>query len=353
MAATRTNEGGPICHLNLAPGYRGGERQTELLIRELAARGVAQRLVARRDAPLARRCADVDGLEVREVTASHFPAGLAVRGSALAHAHDGRTAYSGLLANALFATPYLITRRIVKTRGASRLRSLVYRRAAKVVAVSRAAADDLRARQPELEPVVIPDAYAGFEVDAAQVTQIREARAGKVLIGHVGAYDHSHKGQMTIIEAARHAASRHPDWHFLLCGNGKDEAAFHDASRDLDNVELVGWVDNVGDWLAAFDLFVYPSLHEALGSSILDAMGLGLPIVASNVGGIPEFVIDGVNGRLVEPEAPGQLMAAIAEVLERVDEPMRDANRNAAARHGATQMADAYETLYREIASRM
>ena len=353
MAATRTNEGRPICHLNLAPGYRGGERQTELLIRELAGRGVAQRLVARRGAPLATRCAGVDGLEIRQVVASHVPAGLAVRGSALAHAHDGRTAYSGLLAHVLFATPYLITRRIVKARGASRLRSLVYRRAARVVAVSQAAADELKARQPELEPVVVPDAYAGFEVNAARVAEIREARAGKVLIGHVGAYDHSHKGQLTIIEAARQVASRHPDWHFLLCGDGKDESQFRDATRDLDNVELVGWVDNVGDWLAAFDLFVYPSLHEALGSSILDAMGLGLPIVASNVGGIPEFVKDGVNGRLVEPEAPDQLTAAILQVLERNDESMRAANRDVAARHGATQMADAYETLYREIAARM
>mgnify|MGYP000058914320 CR=1 FL=1 len=53
----------PICHLNLAPGYRGGERQTQLLMRELARRGYSQRLVARRGSELPRYCDDIEGLE--------------------------------------------------------------------------------------------------------------------------------------------------------------------------------------------------------------------------------------------------------------------------------------------------
>lgn len=338
-----------ICHLNLAPGYRGGERQTDLLIRELAARGLAQRLVARRGGSLVARCADVDGLEIREVTPNPAAAGLAVRGSAVAHAHEARTAYSCFLAKTLFGTDYLITRRVVAPQAPSWARSLAYRRASKVAAVSRAAADALQVRHPELEPVVVPDACASFDVDAAEVERIRAARPGRTLIGHMGAYDHSHKGQLTIIEAARIAVEQHPDWHFLLCGEGRDEARFRAEIGELPNVELVGWVENVGDWLAAFDLFVYPSLHEALGSTLLDAMGLGLPIVASNVGGIPEVVEDGVNGQLIAPESPAQLVTAIAYVLERADDALRDANREKAARHSVTAMADAYETLYREI----
>ncbi|MDJ0751158.1 MAG: glycosyltransferase [Woeseiaceae bacterium] len=343
----------PICHLNLAPGYRGGERQTELLVRELAARGLAQRLVVRRGALLVPRCKDVDGLEIREVASNPIAAGLAVRGSAVAHSHEARTVYSGLLAKALFGTSYLITRRVVAPQTQSRLRSLVYRRAGKIVAVSQAVVEALEVRHPELEPVVVPDAHASFDVDAAAVERIRSARAGKTLIGHVGAYDQSHKGQLTIIEAARIAVASHPDWHFLLCGEGKDEARFRAEIGDLPNIELVGWVDNVGDWLAAFDLFVYPSRHEALGSTLLDAMGLGLPILASNVGGIPEVVEDGVNGRLVTPDAPTQWVVAIEAVLGQADDAMRDANRDKATRHGAAAMASAYETLYREIAPGM
>ena len=343
----------PICHLNLAPGYRGGERQTDLLIRELAARGLAQRLVVRRGGSLVARCLDVEGLEIREVTPNPVAAGLAVRGSAVVHSHEARTAYSGFLAKTLFGTDYLITRRVVAPQAPSWVRSLAYRRAGKVAAVSRAAAEALQVRHPELKPVVVPDAHASFDVDAAEVKRIMAERPGKTLIGHMGAYDHSHKGQLTIIEAARIAVEQHPDFHFLLCGEGKDEARFRAEIGDLPNIELVGWVDNVGDWLAAFDLFVYPSLHEALGSTILDAMTVGLPIVASNVGGIPEVVEDGVNGRLVAPESPAQFVTAIASVLERTDNALRGTNREKAAKYGVTAMADTYETLYREIAPGM
>lgn len=308
-----------------------------------------QRLVARRGGPLAERSRGIAGLEIREVAASPIAAALAVRGSAIAHSHEARTVYSVLLANLLFGVPYVITRRVVHAQSPNLVRSIAYRRARAVAAVSQAAADKLRERHPEIEPAVVPDAIAGFASDAASVAAIRAARPGKILIGHVGALAHSHKGQSTIIEVAHSVAGKHPDWHFLFCGDGPDEARFREEIGDLGNVELVGWVDNVGDYLAAFDLFVYPSLHEALGSTVLDAMQFGLPVVATRVGGIPEFVEDGVNGRLVPPERPAELLAAIEAVL--ADEAglvaMRERNRTKAAQYDAAHMADAYETLYR------
>ena len=308
-----------------------------------------QRLVARRGGPLAARCRNVAGLEIREVAASPVAAALAVRGSRVAHSHEARTVYSVLLANLLFGVPYVITRRVVHAQSANPVRSLAYGRARAVAAVSQAAADKLRERHPGIDATVVPDAIADFESDPVSVAAIRAARPGKVLIGHVGALAHSHKGQSTIIEVAHRAADKHPEWHFMLCGDGPDEARFRAEIGDLASVELVGWIDNVGDYLAAFDLFVFPSLHEALGSTVLDAMQFGLPVVATRVGGIPEFVEDGVNGRLVSPERPAELMAAIEAVL--ADEAglgaMRERNRVKAAKYDAAHMADAYEALYR------
>ncbi|HEY5642652.1 MAG TPA: glycosyltransferase family 4 protein [Gammaproteobacteria bacterium] len=317
-------------------------------MRELGARGVPQRLVIRRGNSLGWRCADVPGLEIREVAANPVAAALAVRGSRIAHSHQGRTVYPALLANLLFGVPYVITRRVVAVHGRNAVRSLAYNRAQAVAAVSRAAAEQLRLRHPDIEATVVPDAIAGFDSDPAAVAAIRAARPGKRLIGHVGALAHSHKGQSTIIAAAHEAAVRHPDWHFMFCGDGPDEARFREEIGDLGNVELVGWIENVGDYLAAFDLFVYPSLHEALGSTVLDAMQFGLPVVATRVGGIPEFVEDGVNGRLVPPEDPAELLAAIEAVL--ADEAglvaMRERNRAKAAQYDAAHMADACEALY-------
>ena len=337
-----------ICHLNLAPHYRGGERQTELLVRALAERGLAQRLVIKRGNVLAHRCADVDGLDIREVASNPLSAGHAIKGSKVAHSHDGRTVYSALFANLLYGTPFVITRRVVAPQRKSRYRHLAYRRASAVAAVSPAASRTLQLRQPDIEPIVVPDAVANFPVNIDAVDKLRARYAGKVLIGHIGALAHSHKGQSTIIRAARIAADHHPNWHFILCGNGPDEERFRKQIGSAANIELVGWVDNVGDYLEALDLFVYPSLHEALGSTILDAMQFGLPIVASNVGGIPDFVTDAENGRLIEPEDAGALVAAIAEITgdQSVATRMSDANRIKAKQFSSAAMAEAYLELY-------
>lgn len=338
----------PICHLNLAPHYRGGERQTELLVRELARRGYVQRLVIKRGNSLAVRCADIENLEIREVTPNLLAAGLAVKGARIAHAHDARTVYSVLFANLVYGIPYVFTRRVVAPQSKSIFRGLAYRRAVAIAAISRATSVEIRKRHPEVQPVVVPDSSAGFAVNQVEVDKIRAQRPGKTLVGHVGALDHSHKGQSTIIAAARIAVTEHPDWHFILCGDGPDEQRFRDEIGALSNIDLVGWVENVGDYLASFDLFVYPSLHEALGSTLLDAMQFGLPIVASNVGGIPDLVEDGVNGRLVEPENARQLVSGVAELLATASDRDEIARRNRAraSLFGPSSMADAYIVLY-------
>ena len=183
----------PVCHLNLAPHYRGGERQTELLVRELANRGLSQRLVIKHGNSLARRCSGIADLDIREVASNPVAAGRAVKGAQVAHAHDGRTVYSALFANLAYGIPYVITRRVVAHQSSSFLRALAYRKARAIAAISRAAAVELQKRQPEIDPVIIPDASASFAVDQDEVERIRGERPGKILIGHVGALDDSHK----------------------------------------------------------------------------------------------------------------------------------------------------------------
>lgn len=342
-----------ICHLNIAPGFRGGERQTELLLGELAKRGYQQRLVVKRGNQLATRCAAFPGVEIREIAANPLAAGLAVKGCQIAHSHEGRTVYSALLANLLFGVPYLITRRVVAAQSKSFFRSLAYRRASQMVAVSRAAAAELKKKQPNIATQVIADAAAGFEIDQSAVARIRSKYVGKTLIGHIGALEHSHKGQSTIIEAARLAADAHPDWHFLLCGDGGDRGRFEREIGALNNIELLGWVENVGDHLASFDIFIYPSLHEALGSTLLDAMQVGLPIIASQVGGIPDIVEEGVNGRLIRPEQPSELFAALAALLGSAEtrSAMGSASLAKVAAYSASAMAAVYCDTYNAIST--
>ena len=344
-----------VCHINLASGYRGGERQAELLIRELGRRGYAQRLVMRRgNDEFRRRVDDIAGLDVREVASNPVAAAMAARGTDVVQLHEGRGVYAGWLASLLYGIPYVITRRVPNPQRPSWLRDRAYRRAGSVVAISAAVARSMRPRYADIDIDIVPDAHAALESEPAGVAGLKSRYRGKTVIGHVGALDDSHKGQSTIIEAAHAVRERHPDWLFVLCGSGRDEAAFRAAIGTLDNVELTGFVDNIGDYYAVFDIFAFPSRKEAIGSAMIDAMYFGLPVVGSDVDGIPEFLEDGVNGRLVTAGDASALVAALEEILAdpALAERMRKANVARAATLDASAMADRYETIYARIAGR-
>jgi glycosyltransferase involved in cell wall biosynthesis len=340
-----------ICHINLARGYRGGERQTELLVRELAARNWRQRLVVRHGSPLLSRNRDIDGLEIVEVAAHPLPAALAARGCSIVHAHEARSAHAGWLLQSASGTPYVLTRRIDHASGKTWVRTRAYRRANCVVAISSSIARSIQEQYADIACQVVPDAHANMLNGHDTYSDVMGRRNGKTVIGHIGELDHSHKGQGTILEVARELRDSHPELHFVLVGDGKDERHFRRAARGLDNVEFTGFVENVADYLATFDVFVYPSLREGLGSSLLDAMCFGLPIVASGVGGIPEIVEDQVNGLLIPPDSPRDLIQALRRVMADAGlrESMRRENRSKAAGFGAARMAESYESIYRTL----
>jgi glycosyltransferase involved in cell wall biosynthesis len=352
MASTsRTASEQRICHINLADGFRGGERQTELLVKELAARSWKQRLVVRTGGALVKRCRDVTGLEIAEVVPHPITAAIAGRGCSVVHAHEARALYSGWLLQRMSNTPYVVTRRIDHAANNSYVRAKAYRSANRIVAISSSVARTVEAHYSDLECEVVPDAHAGMLNGHARHNGSRPKSNGKTVVGHIGELDHSHKGQGTILEAARELKDTHPDLHFVLVGDGKDDRKFRRTASGLGNVEFVGFVDNVADYLAKFDVFIYPSLREGLGSSLLDAMHFGLPIVASKVGGIPEIVEDQVNGLLIPPGSPRDLINALQRVVDdaALRESMRRQNRNKAAQFSAGRMASSYESIYRSI----
>ncbi|MDH5254536.1 MAG: glycosyltransferase family 4 protein [Gammaproteobacteria bacterium] len=345
---------GPLAHVNLARGFRGGERQTELLIRGLAALGWAQRLVARRGAPLAARCRDVPGLEIAEVGFGVPGALLALRGAGLVHSHEGRGVQAAWLNRVIRGVPYVITRRVQKGPGDSALNRRIYRSAAVVVAISEAVRAALARLDARLPVTVIPSASSGLPVRLGNVERLRASFGGAFVAGHVGTLDDSAKGQLQIIGLARRWQAARPGVRFVLVGAGRDEGRLRQAAGGLDNVIFTGEVSNVGDYLAAFDLFMFPSRHEGLGSILLDALETGLPVVATAVGGIPEIIHDGENGLLVKPDDAAALEAAVAAFV--ADDGLRarvaTANRLRAREFSAATMTGRYERLYRDVAAR-
>ena len=303
-----------IAHVNTARGYRGGERQTELLIQGLASRGVRQVLIARRGGALTQR---VRGLriEVREVGGGPLSVAFAAGGVALLHLHEGRSVYGAYLRSLGSGTPYVITRRVDNPIGRHWLAHRAYRRALAVAAVAPQIADIVRAYDPAIRVRVIHSGSTGFAVDAAKAAAIRVRFAGKFIVGHVGALDNAQKNQELIIRVARELERSQPALQFVLVGGGDDEAMLKAAARGLTNVTFTGFVDNVGDYLAAFDLFILPSNYEGIGGILFDAMEQGLAVIVSAVGGLPDIVHHGDNGLLIEPARPAQLRDAILELF--------------------------------------
>ncbi|HVP31971.1 MAG TPA: glycosyltransferase [Myxococcota bacterium] len=149
------------------------------------------------------------------------------------------------------------------------------------------------------------------------------------------------------------AAATLPGVSVAIAGRGEEEEKLRALAAELGlgaRLHLLGLRDDVADLHRAADLFVQPSRSEGLPLAILEAMGAGLPVVATRVGGIHEAVIDGRTGRLVPPADPAALAAALRELL---DAPERRAAFGRAGAARAEQefslraMTDAYRALYR------
>ena len=337
-----------IAHINLAKGYRGGERQAELLIRALGRHDVEQVLIARANCPLAERLADA-GIEICHCSGL-LSAFKATRGVDVAHSHEGRGVYAAWLHNEISGTPYVITRRVNNPLGDSWLTRRAYTRAASVASVAADVARIVQAFDKRVNSCVIHSSSSGLPVDPATAKTIRDGFPGKWIIGNVGALDNAQKGQEYIIEVARRVQGAHPEFQFLLVGGGNDEAMLRELAADLPTVAFAGWVDNVGDYLAAFDLFILPSNKEGIGGILLDAMDRALPIIASRVGGLPEIVADGENGILIDPAGPDQLESAILRLYDDPDlrRAMGARGREFSRDFTADAMAARYLELYKK-----
>lgn len=341
----------PLAHVNLARGYRGGERQTELLIRGLSEQGWRQRLVARAREPLASRCAGLPDLEIVETGGDLLAAARALRGTCLAHVHQGRSLKAAWLAHVFSGIPYVVTRRQQKGPRHNWLNRRMYRAAAAVAAISTPVQQALQELLPGLRCALVPDCSSDLEADANRARKIREGLGGSFVVGHVGALVDSHKGQRQIIEVARRSQAAGDGIAFVMVGSGPDEASLSAVSKDLSNIFFTGHVDNVGDYLAAFDVFMFPSRHEGLGSVLLDAMTFGLPIVATRVGGIPDIVEDGRNGLLVAPDDIDALYESVRR-LQRDStfyERMSRENIEKARGYAPAQMVAQYLGLYERV----
>ncbi len=167
--------------------------------------------------------------------------------------------------------------------------------------------------------VIVPGIEMPHELPDAETRANARARWGfssdEFVIGHAAAFTHE-KGQDVALQSALLLAPRLPRARMLLAGDGPErlQSGMAELARQASGVvQLPGFVDTLDEFYAALDLFIMPSRSEAWGLTALRAMAHGLPVVASNVGGLPEVVEHGKSGWLVPPESPEALADAIVD----------------------------------------
>src|SRR5439155_24826622 len=127
------------------------------------------------------------------------------------------------------------------------------------------------------------------------------------------------KGLETLLDAAPMLLARHPDAQLAIVGEGPDLAQLREQARALGvagAVHFLGASSDPAGALRGMDVFVHPSWAEAFPYVILEAMSLARPIVASDVGGIGEAIVDGDSGLLTPPRDAGTLAQALIELLD-------------------------------------
>ena len=341
-----------LCHVNLATGFRGGERQTYLLMDRLSNQGWQQKLIARKSGKLAELSQSVDNLTIVETSINPLQYLGHFANVDIVHMHESRAFLTLHVSGHLRQTPYVLTRRVQRKPRQSWLNQSVYSKANAVVTLSDAIGQIVNESLGiKLNYSVIPSAKTGFSFNSGEVQSIRSRLKGDFVVGHIGTLDDSHKGQLQIIETARRFSASHPEICFVLVGEGRDFELFKQQTASLDNIALVGLVDNVGDYLKAFDIFLFPSRHEGLGSILLDALDFGLPVIATDVGGIPEIIENGVNGFLVKPDAIDDICESILGLYSEstLMEQIARANTEKAKSYTVGTMADKYVQIYQRI----
>ena len=351
-----------VVHVASGREWRGGQRQVWLLARALARLGqVRQVVVTGAGSELAERLRR-DDVPVRTVS---WSAGLDPRvlpgllaelreAGSIVHAHDAHAVTLGGLAARVARRPFVATRRVdfpLRRRG-------FWRRADRVIAISRAVADVLVADGIAIERIVI--VHSGIALDEIRATSrlgVRrmlglgpDARVAANVAALVG-----HKDHATLLRAAARLGGRFPALHWVVAGEGPERASLERLRAELGldgRVHLLGHIAEPARLIADADLFVMSSREEGLGTSVLDAMALGIPVASTTAGGLPEMLRDGA-GVLAPPGDHAALADAVARLLEEPAFARKTAARATIAVEGFTaeRMAEAVGSVYRSCVS--
>jgi L-malate glycosyltransferase len=221
-----------------------------------------------------------------------------------------------------------------------------------VIAVSGDVAESIRKTMGEDVPVQV--VLNGVDVErfhrngqSADLPSSISIPSGAPVVGTVAVF-RTQKRLDDWLEAARLIRKEIPEARFLLVGDGPLKAEVESAIKVKglrDVVFTPGLIEDVRPFLASMDVYMMSSIFEGLPVALLEAMAFECAPVCTSVGGIPELISDGSNGRLVAPQRPEELASAVIDVLK------TDGLRNRLAQAGRQTVIDGFsmQRMTREL----
>jgi glycosyltransferase involved in cell wall biosynthesis len=198
---------------------------------------------------------------------------------------------------------------------------------------------------------------AGWSVSQSDRKERREMigiSEKDVLIGCVGRLEEQ-KGHVYLIDAIAELLPNHPEVKCVILGEGPahEELQQRINTRGIGaSMGLLGEQSEITAWLSAFDVFVLPSLWEGIPNALLEAMALGLPVIASDVDGVPETVVHDLSGILVKPGDVKALVQSLQDMIEDAslrERLGREAKNVVNENFKLPGMIESYEKAYRAV----
>lgn len=343
-----------VLQVNTERGWRGGERQTLLTALALRELGCQVEILCRRGEPLAAH-AQSHRLSVHVVgtrQAACWWLCLNSRKYDVIHVQTANALTWAVLAKCVHRTPIVFTRRTSFDVKSDWSTGLKWRQVDALVAISEAAAAE--PRRLGLNVSIIRSAVppVAHDESTVQAYLAKHGLEGKTLVGTSAALS-PEKGALTLVKAAYAVCRERPDVLFIHWG-----AAGHQSERVKQEIarlglesrcRLMGFQRDVEVLYPILSAFVMASRQEALGSSVLDAMQAGVPVVSTDAGGLKETLGEG-RGLLGPVDDADAMAASIMAVLSHSDR-MREmtvrAHDYVTREHGVAEMANRYLSLYR------
>lgn len=326
-----------LLFVDLETEWRGGQSQALITLCGLRRRGDDAQLLAVAGGALAKRAREA-GIPVIEVEVRHkrWRAASALRRVLrdappdVVYANESHALTAAWLARVHRHVTLVAARRLAYPIQQNPISRARFRAPHRIFAISDFVAQSVAASGLPAERVLV--VREGIEIPApitaAQRTVARQTwnlADDEFVLGCVG-YLLPEKGQEILVRALPAICDAAPRTRLMLAGDGPSRDSLEALARQLgvrERIIFAGFVERIDAVYDALDAFVFPSLAEPSGTSLLAAMAHGLPIAAVARGGVPEYVRDNVNGLLISEPEPSAIGSAVIRLLADPELPRR------------------------------